>query len=210
VLQPIVRAGYRSLIESGIRVFEWNGSMLHAKTAVADGRWSRVGSTNLNLASWATNWELDVVVEDDEFGAAMEAMYLEDLARSTEIVPGLTTRRRRMQAMRPGKGRLRAHRRAFGRLAAGAIALGNTVGGAVSGSRSLTATEARSIGTIGASLLALAALVSLFPVLVISPLVITLVWFGFALLARAFRLHGRVRRSRRRRREEPEELPAAE
>jgi cardiolipin synthase A/B len=210
VLQPIVRAGYRSLIESGIRVFEWNGPMLHAKTAVADGRWSRVGSTNLNLASWATNWELDVVVEDDEFGAAMEAMYLEDLARSTEIVPGLTTQRRRMQTMRPGKGRLRAHRRAFGRLAAGAIALGNTVGGAVSGSRSLTATEARSIGTIGASLLALAALVSLFPVLVISPLVITLVWFGVALLARAFRLHGRVRRSRRRRREEPEELPATE
>jgi cardiolipin synthase len=60
------------------------------------------------------------------------------------------------------------------------------------------------------SLLALAVLVSLFPVLVISPLVITLVWFGFALLARAFRLHGRVRRSRRRRREESEELPAAE
>ena len=67
VLQPIVRAGYRSLVEAGIRVFEWNGSMLHAKTAVADGRWSRVGSTNLNIASWATNWELDVVVEDAAF-----------------------------------------------------------------------------------------------------------------------------------------------
>ena len=87
-LQPIVRAGYRSLIEAGIRVFEWNGSMLHAKTAVADGRWARVGSTNLNIASWATNWELDVVIEDADFAEAMEAMYLEDLANATEIVPG--------------------------------------------------------------------------------------------------------------------------
>jgi cardiolipin synthase A/B len=39
-------------LESGVRVFEWNGPMLHAKTAVADGRWARVGSSNLNVASW--------------------------------------------------------------------------------------------------------------------------------------------------------------
>jgi len=42
------RVGYRALLEAGVRVFEWKGSMLHAKTAVADGRWARVGSTNLN------------------------------------------------------------------------------------------------------------------------------------------------------------------
>jgi cardiolipin synthase len=46
----------------GVRV-RWNGTMLHAKTAVADGHWARVGSTNLNLASWFGNCELDVVVE---------------------------------------------------------------------------------------------------------------------------------------------------
>ena len=63
-LRPISRAGYRPLLEAGVRVFEWNGSMLHAKTAVADGRWARVGSSNLNLASWLGNWELDVAVED--------------------------------------------------------------------------------------------------------------------------------------------------
>jgi cardiolipin synthase A/B len=40
------------LLESGVRVFEWNGPMLHAKTAVVDGRWARVGSSNLNVASW--------------------------------------------------------------------------------------------------------------------------------------------------------------
>ena len=43
-LRPLSRAGYRPLLEAGVRVFEWNGTMLHAKTAVADGRWARVGS----------------------------------------------------------------------------------------------------------------------------------------------------------------------
>ena len=56
------RAGYRPLLEAGIRVFEWNGSMLHAKTAVADGRWARVGSSNLNLASWIGNCEIDLAI----------------------------------------------------------------------------------------------------------------------------------------------------
>jgi cardiolipin synthase len=41
-------------------VYEWNGSMMHAKTAVADSRWARIGSTKLNLASWLGNRELDV------------------------------------------------------------------------------------------------------------------------------------------------------
>jgi cardiolipin synthase len=194
-LQPVVRAGYRSLIEAGIRVYEWNGSMLHAKTAVADGRWARVGSTNLNIASWATNWELDVVVEDTGFAEAMEAMYLEDLANATEIVPGWQSRRRQARNMRSRRG----HRFAKGgvrRLAAGALALSSTVGKAV-GSRSLTATEASSIALIGFAVLALAALITFFPVLIVSPIVIALAWLGIALLIRAFRLKRRVRLRRR-------------
>ncbi|MEE1657571.1 phospholipase D-like domain-containing protein [Microvirga sp. CF3062] len=196
-LQPVVRAGYRSLIEAGVRVFEWNGTMLHAKTAVADGRWARVGSTNLNLASWATNWELDVVVEDTGFAEAMEAMYLEDLANATEIVPGWQSRRRQARNMRSRRG----HRYTKGgvrRLAAGALALSSAVSKAVgSGSRSLTATEASSIAIIGFALLAVAALITFFPVLIISPVVIALVWLGLALLIRAFRLKRRVRLRRR-------------
>src|SRR5207244_7474783 len=79
LLRPLSRAGYRPLLEAGVRVFEWNGTMLHAKTAVADGRWARVGSTNLNLASWLGNRELDVMVEDPPFVKRMEEMYLDDL-----------------------------------------------------------------------------------------------------------------------------------
>ena len=97
------RAGYRPLLEAGVRVFEWNGSMLHAKTAVADGRWARVGSTNLNIASWMGNRELDVIVEDERFAGQMADMYREDLGHATEVVldarnrvraPGAPPRRR--------------------------------------------------------------------------------------------------------------------
>jgi phosphatidylserine/phosphatidylglycerophosphate/cardiolipin synthase-like enzyme len=79
LLKPLSRAGYYPLLEAGVRVFEWNGTMLHAKTAVADGYRARVGSTNLNIAGWLGNCELDAVIEDESFAREMEAMYLEDL-----------------------------------------------------------------------------------------------------------------------------------
>ena len=93
ILRPLSQAGFRPLLEAGIRVFEWKGSMLHAKTAVADGRWARVGSSNLNVASWIGNYELDAVIEHEATAAAMEQMYLADLDDSREIV--LQPRRRR-------------------------------------------------------------------------------------------------------------------
>ena len=77
LLRPFSRSGYRPLLEAGVRVFEWNGSMIHAKTAVADGTWSRVGSTNLNIASWMGNRELDVIVEDESFARQMERCSLD-------------------------------------------------------------------------------------------------------------------------------------
>src|SRR4029079_9174464 len=92
VLQPLSRAGYRPLLAAGVRVFEWNGTMLHSKTAVADDQWARVGSTNLNFASWIQNWELDVAIENADFAKQMATIYEEDLARATEIV--LTARNR--------------------------------------------------------------------------------------------------------------------
>ena len=86
LVSPLSRSGYRPLLEAGVRVFEWNGTMLHAKTAVVDGLWARVGSTNLNLQSWMGNYELDVAVEDAGFARQMEAIYIEDLSKATEIV----------------------------------------------------------------------------------------------------------------------------
>jgi cardiolipin synthase len=70
VVKRLSVAGYRPLLEAGVRIFEWNGAMLHAKTAVADGRWARVGSSNLNVSSWLANWELDVAIEDEPFDSS--------------------------------------------------------------------------------------------------------------------------------------------
>lgn len=187
--QNVVRGGYRPLVEAGVRVFEWTGSMLHAKTAVVDGRWSRIGSTNLNPTSWMTNWELDAVLEDEAFAGRMEAMYLADLERSKEVVLD--------QTARAGRGRPRLPRRmpsgpraapaAMARLAGGALGFGRMAGAAIGGTRSLTRAEAASVARIGLALLALAALITLFPVVVISPVVIMLVWLGVALLLKARR-----------------------
>ena len=108
ILRPVSRAGYRPLLQAGVRIFEWNGTMLHAKTAVADGHWARVGSTNLNVSSWFGNCELDAVVEEESFAAEMEVMYLQDLENATEIV--LDTKRKVRPAGEPGRAPPRPHR----------------------------------------------------------------------------------------------------
>jgi cardiolipin synthase len=197
LLKPLSRAGYRTLLEAGVRVFEWNGTMLHAKTAVADGRWSRVGSTNLNVASWFGNCELDAMIEDEAFAAEMEAAYLEDLANATEIVLDV---RRRPRPTGPGRRgrtpRLGAARGSAGRATAGAVRLGHTLGAAFTGQRTLGPVEARVAGTIGAGLVALAALFALFPRLLAYPAAALLAWIGLALLRKAYLLRRERRRAR--------------
>jgi hypothetical protein len=83
------RAGYRYLLEQGVRLFEWQGEMIHAKTSVADGLWCRVGSSNLNAWSLLGNWEIDVGIIDASLAGQLEGIFLADLASSSEIVlPG--------------------------------------------------------------------------------------------------------------------------
>ena len=187
LMQTISRTGYRSLLEAGIRVFEWNGPMLHAKTAVADARWARVGSTNLNLSSWMGNRELDIVVEDAAFGRAVEEMFVEDLENSTEIV--LEPRRR----VRPAGGvRVPRPKRAGGsatRAAAGALRIGNAIGSVLTARRVHQPTE-RTLMAQGGLSLALIALVGfVWPRLLAWPMAFICFWFGAALLARAVRRH---------------------
>lgn len=66
-IRAVSRSGYRQFLEAGVRIFEYSGPMIHAKTIVADGWWSKVGSTNLNLSSLGANWEIDLVAEDPAF-----------------------------------------------------------------------------------------------------------------------------------------------
>jgi cardiolipin synthase len=81
LLEPYIRR----LIGSGVRLWEWRGEMMHAKTSVVDGRWVRVGSTDFNALGVAINFELDAVIEDAVLGQQAEEMFLEDLERSREI-----------------------------------------------------------------------------------------------------------------------------
>ena len=189
LVQAVSRAGYRALLEAGVRVFEWNGSMLHAKTAVADGRWSRVGSTNLNVASWLGNWELDVVVEDERFGARLEETYLSDLEHATEIV--LEKRGRGRRAATPPRGRLsrvRGPRGSAGRATAGALRLGHAVGAAITRRRRLGPAEAGLMLAAGLLLVAVAVVAYVWPVAVAAPVVVLAAWMGATLVVRSVRL----------------------
>jgi cardiolipin synthase len=191
LMRTLSRASYRPLLDSGVRVFEWNGSMLHAKSAVADGRWARVGSTNLNIASWIGNWELDVAVEDAGFAQAMEAMYREDLDHATEIV--LTAQQRvRPIGASVREGRRDSHEGSAGRAAAGALGIGRAVGAAVTGHRVLGPAEAKLMASAGVALLVVAALAAWWPWLVAAPLAGLCGWIAVALLLRAWRLKRRI------------------
>ena len=68
-----------------MRIFEYGGPMIHAKTLVADGRWSKVGSTKLNFSSLFANWEIDLVAEGPGFASQMEQLFEDDLADAREI-----------------------------------------------------------------------------------------------------------------------------
>ena len=64
----LARRYYRRLLTNGVRIWEWQGEMMHAKTSVVDGRWVRVGSTDFNPLGVAINYELDAVIEDAALG----------------------------------------------------------------------------------------------------------------------------------------------
>ncbi|MFN0119844.1 MAG: phospholipase D-like domain-containing protein, partial [Blastocatellia bacterium] len=196
IMRALSRVGYRPLLEAGVRVYEWNGAMLHAKTAVADGRWARVGSSNLNLASWIANWELDVVIEDQRIGGEMEQMYLDDLAHATEIV---LTARRRMAPVHPAtRRRRRLTRGSSGRAAAGAIEVSRAVGAALTNHRLLGPAEARIMAGAATFLLALSLTALQWPRVFVVPAALFSVWMALALYLRAYRLHRDARREERR------------
>jgi cardiolipin synthase len=185
------RAGYRALLEGGVRIFEWNGVMLHAKTAVADGKWARVGSTNANITSWFGNWELDVAIEDTHFGQKMMAMFETDLENSTEVV--LKDRkmrpiveRRRGQRIEDWRIHGRSTRRAA---AAGAIRMGRTFGAALTLRREVGAAEAYNLFWSSLIFLGVGLLAFKWPKVIAMPFAVLAVWFAVAGLFRAWRLY---------------------
>jgi cardiolipin synthase len=162
LLPALIRSGYRPLLEAGVRIFEWNGTMLHAKTAVIDGRLARVGSTNLNPTSWFGNHEIDVLIDDKNFAGKMDVMFLRDLAGATEILP----------AWRAGK--------------AGRSMVKETASahGSVDLAVSLNAIEIKALAVLAVLLTGIAVLVTAMPSIVVSLVVITCLWFAGSIVSR--------------------------
>jgi len=195
-LGNLSRALYRRLLDAGVRIFEWNGPMIHAKTAVADQRFVRVGSTNLNLSSWVGNWELDVIIEHAGLAAQMEEIYDLDLRNATEIV--ITERNTvRLRSARPRRltHRDRLPRRRLSRAASGSanrvikdVALaGSALGSAVRGYRVLGPHEALSLSSMGVVAALVAVLAFAWPRAFAYPVGALFVLIALTLFARAWR-----------------------
>ena len=205
---PIVggmsRAGYRPLLEAGVRLFEWEGPMIHAKTAVADGVWARIGSSNMNLASLLGNWELDVAILDRDFATEMEQLFLRDLGSAVEITlrppahavpPNGRERRSRVRLPARELGadliQARAARRhsyrgsRLGLRLSQIASAASVLGRALVGRRIIGREDTGWIAAIAAILIAVAVLGLLAPRFLAWPMAFVLFWLGVASLFRA-------------------------
>lgn len=104
LLNQAARAHYASLLRAGVRIHEWTGPMLHAKTVVADGQLALIGSSNLNPFSLSGNYELDVELQSPELAGALECQFLRDLESAREIGPEQWRRRPGSQRWRERLG----------------------------------------------------------------------------------------------------------
>lgn len=215
------RGGYRFLMEHGVRLFEWQGAMIHAKTEVADGLWCRVGSSNLNAASLLGNWEIDVGVLDDGLAGQLEGLFLADLASSVEIVlPGarlVPPPRVRGEADTPvtpldpeGSIPERLEREIRQRTSgdkggstgwriADLLRAGSIFGDALAGHRPLGREDRTVLGTVSAGALVAAVLLAFLPHIAGWTLAFVLAWLGVTGTVRAL-----IERRRARQREEIE------
>jgi cardiolipin synthase len=80
------RSRYEELLRAGIRIYEYQPTMMHAKTFIVDGLWGSIGSMNFDNRSLAFNNESNLVFLDSTLGAQMDSTFMDDLTRSKEIV----------------------------------------------------------------------------------------------------------------------------
>jgi cardiolipin synthase A/B len=100
------RSYYTQLLQAGVKIYERRGATLHAKTAIVDGVWSLVGSSNLDWRSALDNDEINAVILGREFGAQMQAAYLKDIEASDAIELGDWERRPVMMKLKEMAARL--------------------------------------------------------------------------------------------------------
>jgi cardiolipin synthase len=100
------RSYYEELLRAGVRIYERHQALLHAKTAVIDGVWSTIGSTNLDWRSFLHNQEVNAVVLGPDFAAQMKAAFARDLAVSDPITLDEWERRPLSARLKQGLARL--------------------------------------------------------------------------------------------------------
>jgi cardiolipin synthase len=210
LVHSISRGGYRFLLENGVRVFEWEGPMMHAKTAVVDGVWCRVGSSNLNNASLMGNWEIDVCVLDGSLAGQLEGLFLADLASSREIVlptaksvlpdtvdgPYLPRQLLDPQGTLPERleQQLRAMGSRGGRMRmAPLVRVGSALSGTLAGHRPLGREDRTVLGTLSVTIILAAGLAAVFPTAVGFAVAGVAAWFGAVTGIRAFAQARRAR-----------------
>jgi len=79
------RSHYTDLLQAGVKIHERRDALLHAKTAVIDGVWSTVGSSNLDWRSFALNYEVNAVILGTRFGERMQELFAEDIRQSHQV-----------------------------------------------------------------------------------------------------------------------------
>jgi cardiolipin synthase len=85
IVRHASRAVWGRLLRAGVRIFEWDESVLHTKTAVVDSSWSTIGTFNFDYLSLQMNLEVNVSVLDARFAATLEASFLDDFERCREV-----------------------------------------------------------------------------------------------------------------------------
>lgn len=103
---PAARSYFPVLVRGGVRVFEYQPSMLHAKTMVVDGTWGIVGSANVDIRSFMLNFELGTLVFDPAFAALLEKRFITDLENSAKVTARDMEQRSFMRKLKDGAIRL--------------------------------------------------------------------------------------------------------
>jgi cardiolipin synthase len=76
---------YKELLEAGVRIFEFQPGLVHAKLTTIDGEWGSIGSANMDVRSFHLNFELNALIFSDEFASEVEDWFLEHLEQSREV-----------------------------------------------------------------------------------------------------------------------------
>ncbi len=103
------RSYYEELLQAGIKIYERRDALLHAKTAVIDGVWSTIGSTNLDWRSFLHNQEVNAVVLGTDFAAQMKQVFEQDLAASDPVTLERWARRPLVQRIKEALARMWAY-----------------------------------------------------------------------------------------------------